>query len=121
MPCQEACMTPTDTIWVAGDGTATTETRRQAARRPRSLGGAFLLSLVAATCLRAFSFGTTGLDWDESLYIVIAQQWLNGAIPYNAIWDLHPMGVPALFTLATAIVGDGLLAARLAALLAVAA
>ena len=89
-------------------------------KRPVSFLEAFLWSLLIAVCLRAFSFGTTGLDWDESFYIVIAQRWLNGGIPYADLWDIHPMGVPALFTLGTWIVGDGLLAARLAALFAVA-
>jgi hypothetical protein len=89
-------------------------------RRPSSLAEAFLWALLIAACLRAFSFGTTGLDWDESFYIVVAQRWLHGGVPYADIWDIHPMGVPALFAVGTWIVGDGLLAARLLALLAVA-
>jgi 4-amino-4-deoxy-L-arabinose transferase-like glycosyltransferase len=84
-----------------------------------SLGEAFLLALIVALGLRAFSFGTTGLDWDESLYIVVAGRWLHGDVPYSAIWDIHPMGVPALFSLGTWLLGDGLLAARLLGLLAV--
>jgi len=70
--------------------------------------------------LRAFSYNVTGLDWDESLYIVMAQRWLYGDLPYVSIWDQHPAGLPALFTLAQWLISDGLLAARLAALLAVA-
>src|ERR1035441_10454143 len=31
-----------------------------------------------------------GLDWDESLYIVMAQRWLQGDLPYVRIWDQHP-------------------------------
>lgn len=90
------------------------------ARGPDLLGTAFLWALLIAACLRAFSFGTTGLDWDESFYIVVAQRWLHGGVPYAAVWDIHPMGVPALFALGTWIVGDGLLAARLLGLIAVA-
>src|ERR1700722_3735834 len=89
-------------------------------RRPTSIAEAALWVLIVAACLRAFSFGTTGLDWDESFYVVVAQRWLHGGVPYADIWDIHPMGVPALYALGTAIVGDGLLAARLLALLAVA-
>ena len=89
-------------------------------QRSRSLGEAFFWALTAAAFLRAFSYGTTGLDWDESFYIVVAQRWLHGSIPYADLWDIHPMGVPALFALGTWIIGDGLLAARLLALLAVA-
>jgi hypothetical protein len=77
------------------------------------------LVLLAAITLRAFTFDTAGLDWDESLYIVIAQQWLHGDVPYVAVWDQHPMGLPALFAAAQFVIGDGLLAARILALLAV--
>jgi 4-amino-4-deoxy-L-arabinose transferase-like glycosyltransferase len=90
------------------------------ARRPASLGEAFLWSLIAAVVLRAFSFDVAGLDWDESFYAVVAQIWLHGGVPYADVWDIHPMGVPALYTLATWLVGDGLLAARLLAWIAVA-
>jgi 4-amino-4-deoxy-L-arabinose transferase-like glycosyltransferase len=90
------------------------------ARRPATIAEAFLWSLLVAALLRAFSFETTGLDWDESFYVVVAQRWLHGGLPYRDVWDIHPMGVPALYALATWIVGDGLLAARLLALLAVA-
>jgi hypothetical protein len=88
--------------------------------RPTSLAEAFLWSLIVAGCLRAFSFTVTGLDWDESFYVVVAQRWLHGGVPYADIWDIHPMGVPALYALAGWLVGDGLLAARLLAWLAVA-
>jgi 4-amino-4-deoxy-L-arabinose transferase-like glycosyltransferase len=78
-----------------------------------------LLMLGGALILRAFSFGSAGLDWDESLYIVIAQRWLQGGVPYLSVWDQHPMGLPALFALAQSLIGDGLLAARLAGFVAV--
>ena len=90
------------------------------ARRPASLPEAFFWSLIIAAGLRAFSFGVAGLDWDESFYVVVAQVWLHGGVPYANVWDIHPMGVPALYTLATWLVGDGLLAARLLAWVAVA-
>ncbi len=89
------------------------------ARRPVSLAAVFACVLAVAIVLRAFTFTTAGLDWDESLYVVIAQRWLHGGIPYVAVWDQHPMGLPALFALAQALIGDGLLAARIVALLAV--
>lgn len=78
-----------------------------------------LLMLVTALALRAFAFTSAGLDWDESLNIVIGQRWLHGDVPYRAIWDLHPMGVPAIFAAAQFLIADGLLAARVAAFLAV--
>ncbi|HXD35251.1 MAG TPA: hypothetical protein VN624_01265, partial [Rhodanobacter sp.] len=88
--------------------------------RQPTLPTAFLICLAAAAMLRAFSFRVAGLDWDESLYIVMAQRWLQGGLPYVAVWDQHPAGLPALFAAAQWLIGDGLLAARLAALLAVA-
>jgi 4-amino-4-deoxy-L-arabinose transferase-like glycosyltransferase len=78
-----------------------------------------LLLIGGALILRAFSFGSAGLDWDESLYIVIAQRWLQGGVPYLAVWDQHPMGLPALFAVAQCLIGDGLLAARVTSLFAV--
>lgn len=80
-----------------------------------------LLTLAVALALRAYTFSTAGLDWDESLYIVMAQRWLHGGLPYVAVWDQHPVGVPAIFAVATWLVGDGLLAARFACLVAVVA
>lgn len=77
------------------------------------------LLLLIALPLRAPSFAVTGLDWDESLYVIIAQLWLQGGLPYVAVWDQHPVGLPALLAVATWLVGDGLLAARIACLLAV--
>jgi hypothetical protein len=78
------------------------------------------LMLGAALLSRTFSFNVAGMDWDESLYVVIAQRWLHGDLPYVAVWDQHPMGLPAIFAAVTWVVGDGLLAARVAGLLAVA-
>jgi len=37
-------------------------------RQPVPLAAAFACALVAAIVLRAFTFNTAGLDWDESLY-----------------------------------------------------
>jgi hypothetical protein len=77
------------------------------------------LLLLVALALRAPSFGVTGLDWDESLYVVMAQRWLQGGLPYVAVWDQHPVGLPALLAASTWLIGDGLLATRIACLLAV--
>ena len=72
----------------------------------------FALVPLAAFALRAFTFDTAGLDWDELLYIVIAQRWMHGAVPRTvAVWDQHPMGLPALF--AVLLVVYCLLAARI--------
>jgi 4-amino-4-deoxy-L-arabinose transferase-like glycosyltransferase len=80
---------------------------------------AAMLLLLVALAMRAPSFGATGLDWDESLYVVMAQRWLQGGLPYATVWDQHPIGLPALLAASTWLIGDGLLAARVACLLAV--
>jgi hypothetical protein len=83
------------------------------------LAGTITLMFGATLLSRTFSFSVAGMDWDESLYVVIAQRWLHGDLPYVAVWDQHPMGLPAIFAAVTWVIGDGLLAARVAGLLAV--
>jgi hypothetical protein len=78
-----------------------------------------VLLIATALVLRAYAFTSAGLDWDESLYIVIAQRWLAGGIPYLTVWDQHPMGLPALFAVAELFFRDGLVAARVACFIAV--
>ncbi len=51
-------------------------------------------------------------DWDESVYVLTAQAWLNGGLPYVAVWDQHPVGLPAIIALGGWITGDTLVAAR---------
>jgi len=77
--------------------------------------------MAAAFALRAASFRVSVIDWDESLYLVIVQRWLQGALPYVSVWDQHPIGLPALLLVFTWIGCDALLAARVAGTLAVAA
>ena len=82
---------------------------------------ALALLMATAFALRAASFRVSVIDWDESLYLVIAQRWLQGALPYVSVWDQHPLGLPALLLVVTWIGCDALLAARVAGTLAVAA
>ena len=93
--------------------------RRRLSLSDNPLVATAALMFGAALLSRMFSFDVAGMDWDESLYIVIAHCWLHGGVPYVAVWDQHPMGVPAIFAAVTWMVGDGLLAARVAGLLAV--
>src|SRR5260370_5937826 len=86
----------------------------------RSIAALGLL-MAAAFALRAASFRVSVMDWDESLYSVIVQRWLQGALPYVSVWDQHPIGLPALLLVLTWIGCDTLVAARLAGTLAVTA
>src|ERR1700730_8258706 len=86
----------------------------------RSIAARALLG-AAAFALRLASFRVSVIDWDESLYLVIVQRWLQGALPYLSVWDQHPIGLPALLLVLTWIGCEALLAARVAGTLAVAA
>jgi hypothetical protein len=69
-------------------------------QRP-SIGALFLFCLIGA--LRAPSFFLAESDWDVSLYVLMADQWLKGHPPYTAVFDNKPPGIYALFALALGI------------------
>ena len=93
------------------------------ARRPALAAGltAALALVAAALLLRAMSFTQAVIDIDEGLYALQAREWLRGGWPYVAVWDLHPVGAPALFAATMALLGEGVWALRLLGALAVAA
>lgn len=79
--------------------------------------GLCLLTLLS----RAPSFVLSVVDWDESLYFIMAEQWRAGHLPYTAVWDNKPIGIYTIFAAFQAVFGDHIFAMRLAAVLAVAA
>lgn len=70
-----------------------------------------LLPLVLA--LRWYSFLPSVMDWDESLYILQAREWARGNWPLSGVWDMHPVGAPALVLLAFTLLGESIAAVRL--------
>jgi 4-amino-4-deoxy-L-arabinose transferase-like glycosyltransferase len=97
--------------------------RRGGAWAP-ALGRAAVAALVflgAALLFRAQGFRSSVLDPDEGLYMVQAASWLRGGWPFIAVWDMHPLGAPAMLAVAKALVPDPVLALRLAGVVAVAA
>lgn len=82
------------------------------ARRLVEEVGILLVLLALAALLRVASFAPAVVDTDEGLYMVQAREWLAGGWPLVAAWDMHPIGAPALFTLAFALLGPGVEAAR---------
>ena len=64
----------------------------------------FALALV----LRVFSFVAAVIDTDEGLYMLQAREWLRGGWPLVAVWDMHPVGAPAIFAVTMAIFGEGI-------------
>ncbi len=69
--------------------------------------------------LRSPSFDVSTSDADESLFLLIGGNWLQGHLPYAEIWDVKPPGLFAIFALAQLVFGPGILAARLVSAFAV--
>jgi hypothetical protein len=79
--------------------------------------GLVLLPLL----LRVPTFFPIGLIPDEGLYMLQAREWLRGGWPYVAVWDMHPLGAPALFAGAFALLGESVFSIRLLGVVSVAA
>lgn len=80
-----------------------------------------LLLVFLALALRSLAWNVSlvSYDPDEGVYLVMAQQWLVGHLPYVAVWDQHPVGLPAMLSAGGWLVGDVLRAARMGASIAV--
>ena len=76
---------------------------------------------VIVLCLRALGFLPSVIDWDESLYILQAREWLRGGWPLVAVWDMHPIGGPAMFAMAMLVFGESIGALRMLGVIAVSA
>jgi len=70
------------------------------------------LLLFWVLLLRAAIFVRSAVDWDESLYVLIASQWLQGHLPYTTVFDLKPVGIFAIFSVALGLLGDTILSIR---------
>jgi hypothetical protein len=72
------------------------------------------LTVVVAFVARAFTLFTASIDADEGVYLVMAQQWQHGGLPYIAVWDQHPPGLarrelaPDPLALTRAFAGDAI-------------
>lgn len=56
-----------------------------------------VLIVLVAVIVRAPYLGDPAADYDEQLYSVIGQGWLDGQLPYRDMWDRKPPGLFALF------------------------
>jgi hypothetical protein len=81
--------------------------------------GAGLLLLSLLTRLPAFALSV--VDWDESLYFIMAEQWRAGHLPYTTVWDNKPIGIYAIFAAFQSLLGDSPVSMRVAGVLAIAA
>ncbi len=80
-----------------------------------------LLGFFIVTILfRFWTFFQSGLDWDESLYMLVSQSMLDGKIPYVEVWDNKPVGIYLLYLLSFSIFGKSVFAIRFLSCIAVA-
>jgi len=87
------------------------------ARHRWSIALALLPAVVVM--IRWASFLPSVIDWDESLYLLQAREWLRGNWPFSGVWDMHPPGAPAIIALAFLIFGESLETVRFLGALAV--
>jgi len=80
-----------------------------------------LFFLALALVFRVFSFVAAVIDTDEGLYMLQAREWLDGNWPITAVWDMHPVGAPAIFAAFMAIFGEQIWVLRVLGAVCVAA
>jgi 4-amino-4-deoxy-L-arabinose transferase-like glycosyltransferase len=83
-------------------------------RAPLPAAAVALLLTLATLASRVPVLGRSVLDWDESLYFLMARAWLHGHLPYTTIWDNKPLGIYVIFAAFQAVLGGQVLAMRLA-------
>jgi hypothetical protein len=76
--------------------------------------------VLFALLARGAGFIPSVLDPDEGLYLLQAREWLRGGWPYVAVWDMHPVGAPAIIAAGLAAFGETVASARLVGALFVA-
>ena len=81
----------------------------------------FIGFLGLVVLLRWSALYQSVLDWDESLYLLVADRWLQGHSPYTVIWDNKPPGIYLLFAGALSLFGHSVVAIRILACLFVTA
>src|SRR6188768_648776 len=80
----------------------------------------WLLLFATTLLLRSYSFFFSVIDWDESLYLLIAEAWSHGSIPYVELWDQKPPGIYVCFLIAKLTgFGDLLLGIRILSVIVV--
>lgn len=98
----------------------TSSIRRATVLLNKNLWLVFIFFSLLVTLLRWSSFYQSVIDWDESLYILVAKAWSEGNLPYTKIWDNKPPGIYAIFFIAISVLGHSVLSIRIVACLFVA-
>ena len=80
----------------------------------------FLWLALISVLIRLPFFFRDYIDRDESTFILMAQSWVDGYLPYTQLWDLKPPLVYLFFAAIIYIFGKSFIAIRLVGALAVA-
>ncbi|MDE8344662.1 MAG: glycosyltransferase family 39 protein, partial [Acidocella sp.] len=78
-----------------------------------------LLCVAGAVLTRLPVLHRSVIDWDESLYYLMAAAWRAGHLPYTTIWDNKPIGIYAIFAVFQTVI-PGIAAIRVAMMVFVA-
>jgi len=79
-----------------------------------------LAYLALSLLLRLPFFFVSVIDWDESTFIIMGQEILDGYLPYTRLWDFKPPLAFAVYALAIATLGHSIEAVRVAGTICVA-
>jgi 4-amino-4-deoxy-L-arabinose transferase-like glycosyltransferase len=78
-----------------------------------SAGWMVAVAVLSAVVLpRLVVLPVSVIDWDESSYALVAQQMLQGRMPYDAVFDHKPIGLYLVFAAFIALIGDSVVAIR---------
>ena len=80
----------------------------------------FLILLLYSFLLRFPFVFRDYIDRDESTFIIVAQNWVDGHLPYTLLWDLKPPITFLFFALIISAFGKSLIAIRIAGIISVA-
>lgn len=86
-----------------------------------SATGIALIYFLTAFLIRLPFFFRDYVDRDESTFILVAQSWVDGFLPYTQLWDLKPPLVFAFFAGIISLFGKSFIAIRLSGVILVAA
>lgn len=81
----------------------------------------FLEYFSIALIFRLLLLGNPLVHVDEEFYLLVADRWAHGAVPFIDIWDRKPLGLFALYRLFHALPGDPVIAYQLAGIASTAA
>jgi hypothetical protein len=85
-----------------------------------TLRRAWLILCLVAVALRLPDIGNPLVDYDEQMYLLVAERMWHGALPYVDIWDRKPIGLFLLYAASLLFGGDPVVAYHLLALVCVA-